>query len=159
MVDSLRSRVLALLGEHHVMTLATTGEDGPWSAAVFYDFEKTGVLKLTFLSAPGTQHARNLAIHPRVAVTIQHDYTDWPSIRGLQMVGEARPIAPGHEAQARTRYQERFPLIGRGAGLPRKLLEALDKIRWYEFVPSDVWVIDNTRGFGQREHYAPSCQD
>lgn len=146
---SLRERVLALLGEHHVMTLSTIGADGPWAAAVFYAHED---LRLYFLSAPTSRHAQNLAHDPRVAATIQRDYDDWPGIRGLQLAGTVRAVAREDEARVRALYQERYPLIGGGAGMPRKLLEALDKIRWYEFVPDDIHLIDNTLGFAHREH-------
>lgn len=145
----LRERVQALLGEHHVMTLATVGADGPWAAAVFYAHED---LKLYFLSAPTSRHAENLAREPRAAATIQRDYDDWPGIRGLQLEGTVREVARADEARVRALYQSRYPLIGGGAGMPRKLLEALDKIRWYEFVPKDIHLIDNTLGFAHREH-------
>jgi uncharacterized protein YhbP (UPF0306 family) len=146
---SLRERVLALLGEHHVMTLSTIGADGPWAAAVFYAHDD---LRLYFLSSPTSRHAENLARDARAAATIQRDYDDWPGIRGLQLAGTVREVARADEARVRTLYQQRYPLIGGGAGVPRKLLEALDKIRWYEFVPKDIHLIDNTLGFAHREH-------
>jgi hypothetical protein len=145
----LRSRVLAFLGEHHVMTLATVGADGPWAAAVFYAHDD---LKLYFLSAPTSRHAQHLTADPRAAATIQRDYDDWPGIRGLQLEGTVREVAREDEARVRALYQERYPLIGGGAGVPRKLLEALDRIRWYTFVPENIYLIDNTLGFAHREH-------
>ena len=156
MSATLKERVLAFLGEHHVMTLATAGADGPWAAAVFYAHDE---LKLYFLSAPSTRHAENLAANPRVAATIQRDYADWPGIRGLQLEGTVREVAGEGQARVRALYQRRYPLIGGGAGVPRKIMEALDRIRWYEFVPADVYLIDNTLGFAHREHFSPSCDD
>ena len=156
MGSDLRSRVLALLAEHHVMTLATSGADGPWAAAVFYAHDD---LRLYFLSAPTTRHARHIDANPRVAATIQRDYDDWPGIRGLQLSGTVRVVAAEDEKRVRALYQRRYPLIGGGAGVPRKLLEALDKIRWYEFAPEDIHLIDNTLGFAHREHYSPSSGD
>jgi uncharacterized protein YhbP (UPF0306 family) len=147
---SLRERVLALLGEHHVMTLATVGAAGPWAAAVFYALDDSD-LRLYFLSAPTSRHAENLAANPCAAATIQRDYDDWPGIRGLQIEGTVREVAREDEARVRALYQQRYPLIGGGAGVPRKLLEALDRIRWYEFAPSDIHLIDNTLGFAHRE--------
>ncbi|MBM3390387.1 MAG: pyridoxamine 5'-phosphate oxidase [Betaproteobacteria bacterium] len=152
----LRSRVLAFLGEHHVMTLASAGSEGPWAAAVFYAHED---FRLYFLSAPTTRHAQHLAADPRAAATIQRDYDDWPGIRGLQLSGTVREVAREDEARVRALYQQRYPLIGGGAGVPRKLLEALDRIRWYELVPEDIHLIDNTLGFAHREHLSPSCRD
>jgi uncharacterized protein YhbP (UPF0306 family) len=149
MSEALRSRVLALLGEHHVMTLASVGADGPWAAAVFYAHDD---LRLYFLSAPTSRHAQNLARDARVAATIQRDYDDWPGIRGLQLAGTVRQVAGADEARVRTLYQQRYPLVGGGAGVPRAIMEALNKIRWYEFVPDDIHLIDNTLGFAHREH-------
>ena len=63
-----------------------------------------------------------------------------------------REVAREDEARVRALYQRRYPLIGGGAGVPRKILEALDRIRWYEFVPNDIYLIDNTLGFAHREH-------
>jgi uncharacterized protein YhbP (UPF0306 family) len=156
MSTPLRERVLAFLGEHHVMTLATVGRDGPWAAAVFYAHDG---LKLYFLSAPSSRHAECLAADPRVAATIQRDYDDWPGIRGLQISGTARAVAPADEARIRTLYQQRYPLVGGGAGVPRAIMEALNKIRWYELVPENVYLIDNTLGFAHREHLSPSSGD
>ena len=149
MSPPLKARVLALLGEHHVMTLASVGADGPWAAAVFYAHDD---LRLYFLSAPTSRHAVNLAAEPRGAATIQRDYDDWPGIRGRQLAGSVRLVAAADEARVRTLYQQRYPLVGGGAGVPRAIMEALNKIRWYEFVPDDIHLIDNTLGFAHREH-------
>jgi len=149
MTIPLREKVLAFLGEHHVMTLSTAGPQGPWAAAVFYAHDN---LRLYFLSSPTSRHAECLAADPRAAATIQRDYDDWPGIRGLQLTGSVRAVAAADEARVRALYQQRYPLIGGGAGVPRKILEALQKIRWYELVPEDIYLIDNTLGFAHREH-------
>ncbi|MBX3648158.1 MAG: pyridoxamine 5'-phosphate oxidase family protein [Rhodocyclaceae bacterium] len=149
MAIPLREKVLAFLGEHHVMTLSTAGPQGPWAAAVFYAHDN---LRLYFLSSPTSRHAECLAADPRAAATIQRDYDDWPGIRGLQLTGSVRAVAAADEARVRALYQQRYPLIGGGAGVPRKILEALQKIRWYELVPDDIYLIDNTLGFAHREH-------
>jgi uncharacterized protein YhbP (UPF0306 family) len=59
----------------------------------------------------------------------------------------------------RSLYQNRYPLVGGGAGVPRKILEALDKIRWYELAPEEIYLIDNTLGFAHRELLSPSRRD
>ena len=63
MTAALHQRVLAYLGEHRVMTLATQGRDGPWAAAVFYASEG---FDLYFLSSPSTRHCADLSGNPRV---------------------------------------------------------------------------------------------
>ena len=42
-------RVLCYLRDHHVATLATSGDQGPWAAAVFYANRGSTIY---FLSAP-----------------------------------------------------------------------------------------------------------
>jgi hypothetical protein len=73
------------------MTLATVGEDGPWAAAVFYAHDDCASI-----SSPRRPRAtrRTWRAEPRVAATIQRDYDDWPGIRGLQLVGTVREVAP-----------------------------------------------------------------
>jgi hypothetical protein len=149
MADDLRTRVGAMLAEHHVMTLATHGREGPWAAAVFYAAQD---LRLYFLSSPRSRHALQLAESAEVAATVQHDYDDWPAIRGLQIAGRAIPVPDAEVAGVRALYEQRFPLIGSGAGLPQAILRALDRIRWYRLEPTDIHLIDNRLGFGHREH-------
>lgn len=149
MADDLRERVQALLAEHHVMTLATQGREGPWAAAVFYAAQG---LDLYFLSSPRSRHARQLSESPQVAATIQRDYDDWPEIRGLQIAGRVRPVAESDLARARALYERRYPRLGGAGGLPQAVLSALDRIRWYVLVPSDIHLIDNRLGFAHREH-------
>ena len=75
---------LAYLANHQVMTLATSGPQGLWAAAVFYASEG---FTLTFLSAAHTRHAQNITAVPHVAATIQEDYRDWQKIQGIQLEG------------------------------------------------------------------------
>ena len=57
MSAALRARIEAFLQAHHVMSLATSGPEGPWSAAVFYASD--GVT-LYFLSAAASRHSRDI---------------------------------------------------------------------------------------------------
>ncbi|MBK9596537.1 MAG: pyridoxamine 5'-phosphate oxidase family protein [Rhodocyclales bacterium] len=94
------------------MTLASVGADGPWAAAVFYAHDD---LRLYFLSAPTSRHARNLAHDARVAATIQRDYDDWPGIRGLQLAGTVLEVLMEAKPACAPLYQSRYPLVGGGA--------------------------------------------
>lgn len=148
MNTSLRERILEQLDDHHVLTLATSGPDGPWAAAVFYAYED---LALYFLSSPDSRHALNIGAGAEVAATIQRDYDDWPGIRGLQLRGWAAPIGATNEAGARARYGARFPVVGLAAKAPAAIVRALGKARWYVMRPRTAWLIDNRLGFAHRE--------
>lgn len=130
------------------MTLATMGREGPWAAAVFYAHDG---LALHFLSSPGSRHALDIGTGTEVAATIQHDYDDWPGIRGLQLRGRAAPVTAGDQALVQRRYGERFPIVGLPAKAPAAIVRALDRIRWYTLRPRSIWLIDNRLGFAHRE--------
>ncbi|MBI3948911.1 MAG: pyridoxamine 5'-phosphate oxidase family protein [Acidobacteria bacterium] len=149
MSDELRQRVLTYLQSHNVMTLATTGPDGPWVAGLFYVNDG---FDLYWLSDPDTRHSRNIVHNPHVAVAIHEDYRDWRIIQGIQMEGAAEQI--GMLAQAvrpMKLYLAKYPFLGDLSHLPLDLTRALAATRVYKFTPTRVYFIDNTKGLGHRE--------
>ena len=145
---TLRQRVQAYLAAHHVVTLATGGEEGPWAAAVFYVHEAWA---LYFLSAPTSRHARNIAQSPRVSATIQEDYSDWREIKGVQLEGIAIRLSGDEEERARRLYAAKFPLLRNTADAPGAIAAALKKVGWYRLAPQRAFFIDNSVAFGHRE--------
>lgn len=154
MPDALRQRVLRYLRAHHVMTLATRGDDGPWAAAVFYVNDG---FTLYCLSAPTSRHCLHVAQHPRVAATIHEDYADWPQIRGIQLEGIASELAGEDADRARRLYADKYPIVGKLAQAPAAIVEAMAKIRWYRIVPERLYFIDNSAGFGHRDEIIPGA--
>lgn len=142
-----REEALAYLANHHVMTLATTGPDGPWAAAVFYVSEG---FELTFLSASSTRHATDLAADPRSAAAIHEDYSDWPDIKGVQLEGRVRRLTGKDRITAIARYARKFPVVGPDQA-PELIRAALERVTWYRLVPDRCFFIDNSRGFGHRD--------
>lgn len=140
-----RAAALAYLATHHVVTLATSGPEGVWAAAVFYANDG---FRLTFLSAGHTRHAQAIAGTPQVAATIQEDYADWPAIQGLQLSGTARQLAGAEREAAIGRYRNKYPFIAQP--IPA-LVTALAKVNWYLLEPDLVYFIDNSQGFGHRD--------
>ncbi len=143
-----RARVLEYLRTHHVMTLATQGDAGPWAAAVFYVNEN---LTLYWLSAPTSRHSLHLARNPQAAATVHEDYADWPQIKGVQIEGLANEIAGDEAERARTLYGGKYPVIGNRAQMPAAIAAALARASWYKLVPNRIWFIDNSIAFGHRE--------
>jgi uncharacterized protein YhbP (UPF0306 family) len=148
MADVLREQVQNYLREHHVMTLASHGDEGAWAAAVFYAHEGFAIY---FLSAASSRHCRNLARNPRASAAIHEDYSDWKEIKGIQMEGIASVLAGEEEEQARRCYGAKFPIVGKLGEAPAKIVEALAKVRWYKLVPERLYFIDNSAGFGHRD--------
>jgi hypothetical protein len=137
------------LSQHHVMTLATQGDDGPWAAALFYVRDGDDLI---FLSSPSSRHCRDLALQPRCAATIQSDAGDWRSIQGIQIEGFVSELQGGERTRAEQLYGERFPFVRPGKA-PPAIVVALARVRWYRLRISRLYFIDNQRGFGQRQQF------
>lgn len=135
------------IARHHVLTLATHGDDGPWAAALFYVREGDDLI---FLSSPQSRHCKNLISDPRCGATIQPETVNWRDIKGIQVEGRARELSVGELARAQHVYGERFPFVRPGIAAPA-LLAALAKVRWYRLQVAKLYFIDNERGFGNRE--------
>jgi uncharacterized protein YhbP (UPF0306 family) len=138
----------AYLANHHVMTLATQGSNGPWAAAVFYAWFDGALI---FLSSPKSRHAANLAQDGRCAATIQEDYSDWQQIKGVQLEGRVKLLHGDAADRARAAYAEKFPIAGPLALIPPAIAEAFARVSWYRLAPDRLYFIDNAKGFGHRD--------
>lgn len=148
MKNKLRARVQGYLRDHNVATLATRSSEDLWAAAVFYVSDE---YTLYFLSSPTSRHCLNLAHDPRVALTIQEDYSDWPDVKGVQIEGVASEISGVEEEKARRLYGQKFPVVGMLAQAPAAIVKAMAKVRWYKVVPHRLYFIDNSAGLGHRD--------
>jgi uncharacterized protein len=137
---------LSYLEQHHVMTLATYGSQGIWSAAVFY--VNTG-FHLYFISAAHTRHAQNMKSSPQVSAAIHEDYRDWEAIKGIQLEGSVVELLGESRQHAEEIYFKKYTFIKKA---PLKIQAALLKISWYKLTPTTLYFIDNSKGFGHREN-------
>ncbi len=146
---ALKAEIEAFLAAHHVMTLATVGDDGvPHAASVMYAVDG---LALYWMSKPDTRHSQHIERRPRVTVTVAPDYTDFRMIRGLQIAGDARRLVDAAElARARERMISRYAFLQELAAGPAALRAAIEKAGFYCFAPARITLIDNTIGFGHK---------
>jgi uncharacterized protein YhbP (UPF0306 family) len=126
------------------MVLATVSDAGePVATPLFYVCGSGW--SLYWLSSPDSRHSRNLGVHPRVAVTIFAEVSDWREIRGVQMEGVAAEVRDaGERAMILDAYRRRFALRS-------DLDAAIARTSMYVFQPEWVRYVDNSRGFGFRE--------
>ena len=148
MPGALSERVQQYLRQHHVMTLASHGDEGVWAAAVFYANDG---FAFYFLSSPSSRHCRNLTRDSRVSAAVHEDYSDWRKIKGVQLEGIASVLAGEGEIHARRVYGEKFPVVGMLEQAPAAIVKALAKVRWYKLIPQRLYFIDNAEGFGHRD--------
>src|SRR5512143_237279 len=97
MNPALRQKILALLDQHRIMTIATLRPDG-WPQATTVGYASDG-LTLYFLCGPDSQKAANLARDDRVSLTIDHDTPQVMDITGLSMAAHAQRVVDPAEAE------------------------------------------------------------
>jgi uncharacterized protein YhbP (UPF0306 family) len=151
MSEELNRQILAYIESHNTMTLGTCHGDLPWAATVFYASDE---LRLYFFSAPDSRHCHNLALNPRVAVTIQEDYRDWLKIKGIQLEGKVVPVdSLVEKAKAMSVYARKYPDVMKVFTNPAGgvFYKAFLKVKFYCVVPERVFYIDNEQGFGKRQ--------
>jgi uncharacterized protein len=151
MANELKQQVLSYLEMHNTMTLGTCSGDVPWAATVFYASDD---LRLYFFSVPDSRHCQNLAVNPRVAVTVQEDYHDWQRIKGIQLEGTAILVDSMIEkAKAMAVYARKYPEVIKLFTNPASgvFYKAFLKVKFYCVIPEKVFFIDNEQGFGKRQ--------
>src|SRR5512141_2656341 len=97
MDDAIRQKILTILEQHRIMTIATLRPDG-WPQATTVGYANEGTT-LYFLCGPDSQKAVNLARDDRVCLTIDHDTPQVMEISGLSMAARAQVVARPTEAE------------------------------------------------------------
>jgi nitroimidazol reductase NimA-like FMN-containing flavoprotein (pyridoxamine 5'-phosphate oxidase superfamily) len=146
MDEALRQKILQLLAQHRIMTLATVRPDG-WPQATTVGYASEG-LTLWFLCGLDSQKARNLAHDDRVSLTIDHDTADIMAITGLSMAARAQPVTDRAEAQKvlqmlAQRYPDAPPLTMQ--------MPDPEDVRIFRLTPVVVSVLDYSKGFGHTD--------
>lgn len=146
MDQPIRQKILALLDQHRIMTIATLRRDG-WPQATTVGYVHAG-LTLYFLCSPDSQKASNLAHDDRVSLTIDHDTDDLMAISGLSMAGRARPVEDRAEAEQVLRLlaQQYPPDISLPVDMPTP-----DDVRIFRVTPTVISVLDYSKGFGHTD--------
>ena len=146
MDEAIRKKILALLDQHRIMTVATLRPDG-WPQATTVGYVNEG-LTLYFLCGLDSQKARNLARDNRISLTIDHDTANLMTITGLSMAAHAHVVDDRAEADKVLRT---LPLKYPDAPpLPIKM-PTPDEIRLFRVAPTVISVLDYTKGFGHTD--------
>ncbi len=146
MDEEIRRKILTLLDQHRIMTIATLRPDG-WPQATTVGYVNEG-LTLYFLCALDSQKAANLARDNRVSLTIDHDTSDLMAITGLSMAARARPVTDPAEAEKVLRMLPlRYPAQ---TTLPVPM-PTPDQVRIVRGTPTVISVLDYSKGFGHTD--------
>ena len=146
MDEEMRSKILALLDQHRIMTLATLRPDG-WPQATTVGYVNEG-LTLYFLCGPDSQKAANLARDDRVSLTIDHDTPDLMAITGLSMAAHAQAVVDPAEASKVLRM---LPLKYPEQNALPVPMPTPEDVRIFRVTPTVISVLDYSKGFGHTD--------
>jgi nitroimidazol reductase NimA-like FMN-containing flavoprotein (pyridoxamine 5'-phosphate oxidase superfamily) len=146
MEEQIKKKILTLLDQHRIMTIATLRPDG-WPQATTVGYVNDG-LTLYFLCGLDSQKATNLARDDRVSLTIDHDTPDLMAITGLSMAAHAQAVTDRAEAEKVLRmmplkYPENIPLP---VPMPKP-----EDVRIFRLTPKVISVLDYSKGFGHAD--------
>lgn len=148
MDESIRQKILALLDQHRIMTIATLRPDG-WPQATTVGYVNEG-LTLWFLCGLESQKASNLARDGRVSITIDHDTANLMAITGLSMAARAHGVTDRQEAEKVLRM---LPLKYPDAPpeTASMKLPGPDEVAIFRVEPEIISVLDYTKGFAHTD--------
>src|SRR3954464_2153061 len=146
MDEEIRDKILKLLDQHRIMTIATLRPDRwPQATTVGYANED---LTLYFLCGLDSQKAKNLARDNRVSLTIDHDTKDIMAIAGLSMAARAQAVEDRAEAEKVLRM---LPLKYPDATPLPMQMPGPDDVRLFRLRPTVISVLDYSKGFGHTD--------
>jgi nitroimidazol reductase NimA-like FMN-containing flavoprotein (pyridoxamine 5'-phosphate oxidase superfamily) len=146
MEQEIKRKILALLDQHRIMTIATLRPDG-WPQATTVGYVSDG-LTLYFLCGLDSQKAANLAHDDRVSLTIDHDTPDLMAITGLSMAARAQLVSDQAEAERVLGLMPlRYPAQTK---LPVPMPKPGD-VRIFRLTPTVISVLDYSKGFGHTD--------
>ena len=146
MDDALRRKILTLLDQHRVMTVATLRPDG-WPQATTVGYASEG-LTIYFLCGLDSQKAGNLARDNRLSLTIDHDTSQVMEITGLSMAARAQPVTDPAEAEKVIRLLMRRYPEQTSFALP---MPKVADVRIFRVTPVVISVLDYTKGFAHTD--------
>lgn len=146
MDQDMKDKILELLDQHRIMTVATLRPDG-WPQATTVGYVNEG-LTLYFLCGLDSQKAKNLARDDRVSLTIDHDTPDLMAITGLSMAAHATPVSDRAEAEKVLRM---LPLKYPDAVSVPGPMPTPDEVRIFRVTPKLISVLDYSKGFGHTD--------
>ncbi len=148
-VCSARKAAQELIRDQRVMVLATCEPAAPWCAPVYFVYTEAG---FCFFSSPRSEHIRHIEAVSAAAASIFSDSGQWRQIRGLQMRGTVHKVDKiGERLKVTARFIRKFPFTKDFLqGGPGAAPELSRRVKLYSFLPSEVYLVDNSTAFGQR---------
>lgn len=134
------------------MVLATEATNVPWTAPVYYVYDRPNFY---FFSSPNARHIRQAGVGKAVAASIFSDSDKWQEIQGLQMCGTVLEVKKrSQRLKAVARFLVKFPFakpfLQPDEAQPKRAPTVAEKVKLYTFVPEEIYFVNNRLGFGKR---------
>jgi uncharacterized protein len=134
----LHKRIKTLLRRHHVLSIASVSEKGPWCASCFYAWDEDNNT-LVITSDTTTRHGSEFLANSSVAGTIALETWRVGRIQGIQFTGTVSQPAAEEISRAKKTYIRRFPYA------------ALTELHLWTIALNHIKLTDNRLGFGHKE--------
>lgn len=108
-MQTIDKRIIEFINKHHVLTLATSRNNIPYSANCFYVYHEEKNM-LIFTTDQETKHAQDAIENNQVAGSIVLETNVVGKIQGLQFQGEMFEPKDELLKQVKARYLKRFPV-------------------------------------------------
>ena len=139
-----KRRIVELLNEHRIMTIATNREDG-WPQATTVGYGNDGLVIYCLISRDSQKYA-NIVRDPRVALAIAKDYPQPLQIKGLSIAATVAEVTDqGERDHVAEILLQRYPEY---RVMPRPDPHAVPTLR---LTPEIVSVLDYSKGFGHSD--------
>ncbi|CCH31836.1 pyridoxamine 5'-phosphate oxidase family protein [Actinosynnema sp. NPDC047251] len=150
--DDAAARSTALLDGARYLTLATTGDDGPWASTVNF-VALRGPLRLVWYSSRSARHSRNIAAHPVVAASMFMTGLPGFGLDGAQLVGRCTALEDVTERFRRRFYELDFPdeEVRDSVALPLAEFTGDGHRRFYVLEVRQWWLLDVARWLADKE--------
>jgi nitroimidazol reductase NimA-like FMN-containing flavoprotein (pyridoxamine 5'-phosphate oxidase superfamily) len=146
MDETIKKKILSLLDEHRIMTLAMLRPDG-WPQATTVGYVNDGLM-LYFLCGIGSQKDANITRDNRVSLTIDHDADQVMEITGLSMAARAYAVTDRSEG---VKVMQMLPLkYPEQKSLPGPMPKRED-VRIFRLTPVVISLLDYSKGFGHTD--------
>ena len=141
MPKQVAQKVLDFLAEQKTLTLATSGEDGPWAATLTYVNDGS---ELYVWTRPNSNTARHIDQDPTAAFAIDQYSDDWRQTKGIQGRGKCTVVEGEGIAKAADLFGQKYPQLRPGA---------TSAVVFYRINPGDLEFIDNSDGVDEESDF------
>lgn len=143
---NIKNRIIEVLKNTHLMSLATNDENGPWVADVIFVHDND--LNIYWISDPNTRHSKAITFNKKVAGTITNSTKSKELNFGIQFEGRAEKLE-GVQINLLTKHLAKR---SRPKPTPSQAIEILNNKSWYKLTPTKIYLIDEENfGFNRQE--------